>query len=415
MKRLVRLASATVAIWLSSAAFGAATRNVNTPFRYRFFGTDVVSWVNGLKTGPVSDNAGVVATALHGLLSGARTKVDLAAYGIQNQEWLFQDLAQALERGVDLRVVVDQEKGALGDWSAGNFTYPDTVRLHETIGDDRIIPDLNPDGTPRAGTIMHHKFVVVDQRKTWIGSANFSATCLGDEYNANVALLIDSPDVASIYSGEFRQMFDDHLFSRYKHARARPETLVFTDGTEVQVFFSPEDDAVNAAVLPFIEQTRRTLDLGLFGLTDQKVADALVRAANRGVTVRVIYDAVAAASPSSLHQYLRDHGVTVRVETWGGKMHMKGGVADGSNILVGSMNWSGAGANQNDENTLWVRGNAVLAGQLKTYLESLWDTLAPRTERYDARAESRDSLNSCSDGVDNDFDGAVDAADSGCR
>ncbi len=415
MKRLVRLSSATVAICLSSAAFGAATRNVNAPFRYRFFGTDVTSWANGMKTGPVADNSGTMATALHGLVSGARTKVDLAAYGIQDQEWLFRDLAQALNRGVDLRVVVDQEKGALGDWSEGNFTYPDTVRLPETIGEDLITPDLNPDGTPRAGTIMHDKFVVVDQRKVWLGSANFSATCMGDDYNANVALLIDSPDVARIYSGEFEQMFGDHLFSRYKHARARPETLVFSDGTEAQIFFSPEDDALNGAVLPFIEQARHTLDLGLFGLTDQTVADALVRAVERGVTVRVIYDAVAAASPSSLHQYLRDHGVTVRVETWGGKMHMKGGVADGTNVLVGSMNWSGAGANQNDENTLWVRHNAALGGELKSYLDGLWNTLAPRTERHDARAEGRDSLNSCADGVDNDFDGVVDSADSACR
>lgn len=400
---------------VSGMAEGGTLRRVNAPFQYRFFGTDVAAWADGTKAGPVKDSYGRMADALRETLSGARSSVDLAAYGIQDQERLMGDLAGLILRGVDLRVVVDQERGEFGDWSEGNFNYPDTARIPEVVGEDAVIPDLNPDGSPRAGTIMHDKFAVVDGRRLWTGSANFSATCMGADYNANVALLVDSPELAGLYRAQFRQMFEDHLFSRYKHPRGRRETLDYSDGTEVDVFFSPEDDALSQAILPFIEGARRRLDLGLFYMTDQGVADALVRAVERGVAVRVIYDAVAAAHPSSKHQYLREHGVKVRVETWGGKMHMKGGVADGEAVLIGSMNWSDAGSDQNDENTLWIRGNRRLGGEVEAYLSRLWESLPQRSERQDARAEGPESTNSCADGLDNDFDGFADAADSACR
>ena len=69
----------------------------------------------------------------------------------------------------------------------------------------------------------------------------------------------------------------------------------------------------------------------------------MVDAKERGVKVRVILDATAATNGYSKHNYLRENGIDVKVESWGGKMHMKAAVIDSKHIIVGSMNWTFAG------------------------------------------------------------------------
>jgi len=118
---------------------------------------------------------------------------------------------------------------------------------------------------------------------------------------------------------------------------------------------------------------------------------------------------------------LRKAGIHVRVENWGGKMHMKAAVSDHRNVIIGSMNWSKAGNHTNDENTMSVSNNPSLAGEMADYFETLWRSLdgyyssTKGVNIRDPRAESLESINSCFDGLDNDYDGTVDGEDSGCK
>ena len=171
--------------------------------------------------------------------------------------------------------------------------------------------------------------------------------------------------------------------------------------------------------LPFIRNADHSLKIGMFYLTDARVAHALVDARKRGVKIEIIYDALAAAHPSSVHQYLRSEGIPLRVENWGGKMHMKTAVADGMHTLMGSMNWSLSGSESNDENTIVIKNNAVLAGQLTSYFDKLWNSLTSYQLGLrgidDPHAESPESINSCYDGLDNNHNGLVDAEEPSCK
>ena len=138
--------------------------------------------------------------------------------------------------------------------------------------------------------------------------------------------------------------------------------------------------------------------------------------AARGVRVRLIIDAVAARNQYSKHAFIRRSGAQVKVENWGGKMHMKTAVADGHRVLIGSMNWSSAGNARNDENTLIIDNNRKLALEIVKFFNALW-VRTPDTPSVEVepRAESLKSINSCFDGIDNDYDHLVDAQDPGCR
>ena len=106
---------------------------------------------------------------------------------------------------------------------------------------------------------------------------------------------------------------------------------------------------------------------GLTGQADaikHGISKALVDAKERGVKVRVILDATAATNGYSKHNYLRENGIDVKVESWGGKMHMKAAVFDKKHVVVGSMNWTKAGEKKNDENTIIIKNSPKHANQL---------------------------------------------------
>ncbi len=151
----------------------------------------------------------------------------------------------------------------------------------------------------------------------------------------------------------------------------------------------------------------------MFVLTHSEIIDAIRAAAVRGVKVRIIGDALFSNRETSPVDSLRKAGVDIRIENWGGKMHMKSAVADGKRTVIGSMNWTNSGELDNDENTL-VIDNKKLATQMTKYFNNLWGLLK-NVEGRIAGAESLSSINSCIDDIDNDYDGLTDAEEASCR
>lgn len=359
-----------VAFALAAASPAPAwARSVPRSFDFKIFTADIFAY------DPYEDSSHphAMARSLREVLINAESSLNLAIYGMRNQPWFEETLKEARQRQVRIQAVVDQNAGKLGEWETENFYYPDTAKLGQILGRKNVQPDITSSGTIRR-SIMHNKFLVVDQRYVWTGSTNLSDTCIGQEINANVSLLVDSPELAMAFDREFTQMFHNKRFSlAKKHDPA--EVLEFADGTRVTPLFSPQHSPVDHAVLPLIENTRRKLDLAIFFLTEPRIVDALGRAAQRGVKIRIIHDGLAAAHPQNRLEALRSAGIEVRVENWMGKMHMKAAVADGVNVLLGSMNWSQSGNLKNDENTLWIENNRTLAHDMTVYFDRLWNSL----------------------------------------
>ena len=113
-------------------------------------------------------------------------------------------------------------------------------------------------------------------------------------------------------------------------------------------------------------------------------------------------DASAAKNKYSTHQHLREAGIEVKVENFGGKMHAKSMIIDNRYIISGSMNFTKAGEEKNDENTIIIE-NATLAKAYKEYFFALWKQIPRRYLFIDPNPESFESGNSCFDGIDNNL------------
>ncbi len=407
-----------------------------------------------------------ICRQLVGLINSAKKSVDFAAYGMRGQTAVLQALQQAKSRGVKVRGVVDRD-------SQGSNYYEDTDMWVATLGSESVLDDLaserrldqregsgegqgcpdwlrpvgfarplqcvafdlgdrwllarhasvdnfvaDEEGDGGPNRIMHDKFVIADGRRVWTGSANISDTDSGG-YSANLVVVIDSPQIAAAYEREFEQMWAGRYHKEKKPGRAGP---VRVGDAQVEVFFSPQDKAMPNAVEPLIENAQHQIDVAVFYLTNKFVTADLIAAHLRGVRVRVIVDATSAENGYTKHELLREAGIPVRVENWGGKMHMKSAMIDGRWVIGGSMNWTGAGNRTNDENTLII-DSPRLARQYGNFFETIWRSIPDRWQARGARPdpESADSGSSCRDGIDNDFDKEIDRvppagrkADAGC-
>ena len=406
-----------------------------------------------------------LCTSLLGLIEGAQTSVDFAVYGMRGQPELLAALEAAKARGVRVRGVVDRDVD-------GNNYYTSTDELAARLGtvrDDRKVDsaaergeakrersnkfDAEPvcgrpegfagfvqclaydlgdrcllaahasrepfggsedgdgDGGGKAfNQIMHDKFFVIDGRYLWTGSTNVSDSGVGG-YNANLVVVLDSPTVAGWYVTEFERMWGEGQFHQTKPASGELRTKV--GATEVAVYFSPQDKPMNDGIRPLLKRARKRIDIGVFFLTHKAITKDLIDAQRRGVEVRVILDATAAKNGYTKHELLRAAGIPVKVEVWGGKMHMKSAAIDGEYVVAGSMNWTSAGEWTNDENTLILRDPA-LAGQYHAFFDQLWAGIPDTWATRNPDPESRDSGSACTDGFDNDYDGLADADDPGC-
>jgi phosphatidylserine/phosphatidylglycerophosphate/cardiolipin synthase-like enzyme len=278
---------------------------------------------------------------------------------------------------------------------------------------------------------MHDKFFVIDGEQVWTGSTNISDTELGGEYYSDVAVVVRSTQLASVYTRELEEMFtgQHHL---QKQDDTAHEFGPLWDGTQIACYFSPSDGVLEHAVLPLIDGARETLDVAMFFFTEPNIARALLAAHERGVRVRMVLDAGGAQNTYSKHAQLCTAGVPVKVENWGGKAHGKWAVADAAvparaSVLVGSLNWTAAASGQNDENTLLIHSPYV-AEQFAREFERQWRDLpealiCAHVEIEGASSSdcgqggdcaSQCSAGSCCDGLDNDYDGHVDLEEEAC-
>ena len=333
-------------------------------------------------------------------INNAESSIDFAIYGINNQPEIVNALIQAQKRGVKIRWVCDYDNGNI------NY-YPDTEKLKLYLTDYNTDKDYEKNNRD---AIMHNKFFIFDNKKVWTGSANITGTDLTG-FNANYSVLINSSDIASFYLREFEQMYNNK-FHKDKNSLDKT-TVKINDNTTILPLFSPEDDILKY-IIDEISQANQYIYIPIFFITSKKLIQPLIDAHNRGVDIKIINDATNAHNNYSIHKILRKNNIEVKTENYAGKMHMKALIIDDRISIIGSMNFTKSGNNYNDENVLLIE-NPEITKYLKTSFLYLWNKIPDKYLNIDPPAESVYSIGSCTDGIDNDFDGKIDTSDEGCK
>ena len=356
-------------------------------------------------------------------ITSAKSTIDLAVQEL-NLPQVAQALVKSHRSGVRVRIILDNNYSrALSSLQQTEINrlkkrdrlkYDEFLALVDLNNDRRIdeteiarrdalfildragitIIDDTADGSKGSG-LMHHKFMVVDDRTVITGSANFTssgifgdASNLDTRGNVNHLLRIDNSEVADLFTEEFEYMWGNSgingKFGLNKPWRT-PVTVTW-ENTNLTLQFSPTSASkdwhlsTNGSIDTIIADAEQSINLALFVFSTQAIANTLQQKQEQGVQINGVFDRGFAFRYYS--EVLDLLGVTgyyrCQTETnnnpWtkpletigipnissGDKLHHKFALVDRQTVITGSQNWSTAANNQNDEALLVIDNPTVL-------------------------------------------------------
>lgn len=144
-------------------------------------------------------------------------------------------------------------------------------------------------------------------------------------------------------------------------------------------FFAPGERCLQHIIHRF-NTCRRTADVCVFTITDDRISRAILDAHHRGVAVRVISDNEKCHDAGSDIHRFRQAGIPVKLDDirhgpepgLNGHMHHKFALFDGVRLLNGSYNWTRGAADANYEN-LVDTGDPKLVAAFAGEFARLWE------------------------------------------
>ncbi len=134
---------------------------------------------------------------------------------------------------------------------------------------------------------------------------------------------------------------------------------------EVEVLFSSKA-RLDHHLIDLIDKEERSIRLAVYHFTHKEIADALIRAKNRGVDVELLIDPISIKRRSPLH---RLHKAKIPIFVWQqaskqtnkypAAMHNKFCVFSGSTVWTGSFNFTYDGSARHKENVVVLKEESV--------------------------------------------------------
>ncbi|MGY6529020.1 MAG: phospholipase D-like domain-containing protein [Cyanobacterium sp.] len=350
-------------------------------------------------------------------INSAENTIDIAIQDIN-----LPDLARAIvaqhQAGKKVRVIIENNYNL----SLNNLGQDHGLAILKR--NNIPIIDDTEDGSKGSG-LMHHKFVIIDNKKLVTGSANFTLSGthgdLDDENtrgNANHLLVIDNTSLARIFAQEFNYMWGDgvgnkkdSLFGLQKPFR--PAQTLTIGESQITVKFSPTsrtrpwEESTNGLIDKTLKKAQESIDLALFVFSKQPLSNTLERSSLQGAKIRALID------PLFAYRYYSEGLDLLGVELsnncqfddnnnpWenaidtvgipnisrGDKLHHKFALIDNRIIITGSHNWSAAANYTNDE-ALLVIDNSTVAQHFQREFDRLYDgAILGVTDRLQRRIE----------------------------
>lgn len=266
-------------------------------------------------------------------LSFAEVQIDIAAFDLDSEPIIEALITAHQERGVNVRVVVDDE-----------HTPKETINRLRRNGMTVV-----EDGR---SALMHNKFILIDGRFLWTGSMNFSSN--GAFCNNNNVVRIDSPRLVSNYLAEMDEMYFDRVFGPKS-----PQNTQYTfqvNGVEIENYFAAEDELA-PVIGRVIARADEEILFMAFSFTSDDIGEQLMERAEAGLNIRGVFETTGATSRYSYYNELLAAelpNIDVRRDGNPRIMHHKVFILDRKTVIFGSYNFTGNANDSNDENILIV-------------------------------------------------------------
>jgi len=150
-------------------------------------------------------------------------------------------------------------------------------------------------------------------------------------------------------------------------ARSQPPARV------AEACFSPGTTCLET-ITRLLGHAQRRADICVFTITDDRIADQIVAAHERGVRIRILTDDDKSLDLGSDIRKLAREGIDIAVDDSPHHMHHKFALFDEATLLTGSYNWTRSAASDNLENLLVTDDPRLVRAFIDTF-ERLWRAL----------------------------------------
>jgi competence ComEA-like helix-hairpin-helix protein len=366
-------------------------------------------------------------------ISQAKSTVDVAVQELRLPK-ISQALAKKHQEGIKVRVILEdnynrpwssltpdevqklaprekahyQEFVQFADLNQDNKLSQDEINQRDAlvILNNAQVPWIDDRADGSAGSnLMHHKFVIVDNRWVIKTSANFTLSDIHGDYtnpsslgNANNFMEIDSPELAALFTEEFNIMWGDgpggkpdSRFGLKKPLRS-PQTITLGE-TKITIHFSPTSPtqpwskSSNGLIGKTLDAATKSIDMALFVFSEQRLSNILETRHQKNIPIRALIDSQFAyryysegldmmgVALSNNCKYDVDNNpwknpiTTVGVPTLakGDLLHHKFAVIDQQTVIAGSHNWSASANHGNDETVLVIDSPTVAAHYVREF------------------------------------------------
>ncbi|EMY78849.1 PLD-like domain protein [Leptospira weilii serovar Ranarum str. ICFT] len=285
-----------------------------------------------------------VRDTILGLMENAEFSIDLWIYSFEDSE-IMDVLKKANARGVTIRIVADPEKD-----------YPDELK---NLGMFRR--------WERSG-LQHSKILIVDRKKVFLGSGNFTWYGLENDLNGYVSFELFDSEIKDFYSFLEEDMGIPSL-----------------NIPPFQFYISPEKGRlIQNLILREVDRAQNDILYLIFDHFDSVLTSRFVLADHRGVNVNGIYDSPVDQEGKVLADVLKNPVSTIAGDGneeviatdsfgKGGLLHHKTMIVDGKTLISGSYNFS-ISARDNNREILFKTNDPFLVDAYTKEWERVRDT-----------------------------------------
>jgi hypothetical protein len=276
-------------------------------------------------------------TPLLTLIANEQAKIDVAFDEMEDSA-IADALVSRFKAGVPVRVIADARRN--------NVSPQNAVTLQ------KLAAAGIPIRVRSVGATMHWKFMLFFGQQTLeFGAANFSTEYFIPvqayrNYTDEAIYFTDDPPIVDSFKTRIDDAWmDTTLISNYANVRT---PLARENGTfpiSPDLLFVPWQNFASRAVPRYDAETSR-IDVIMYKITEASHADAMIRAAKRGVPVRLIVEPSFYRDKSNTWQAyqvdrLYSAGVQIRVRAHQGFTHQKTVLLYGQAMsIIGSSNWT---------------------------------------------------------------------------
>ncbi|KAI7905718.1 uncharacterized protein BX663DRAFT_500657 [Cokeromyces recurvatus] len=151
-----------------------------------------------------------------------------------------------------------------------------------------------------------------------------------------------------------------------------PALSVLSNGYFARAFFFPSKDSFNAFI-SVLNSAIKTIDICVYAFTDDDVANALIAAKKRGVSIKIITDNQQAAGKGADAKRLQEaYNIPYKTDRSSGYMHNKFAIIDSTTLINGSFNWSKGARFKNRENIL-ITNIPICIKEFQKQFDALWE------------------------------------------